>query len=179
MQTEEEILHTSIINVADVELVPRLPEHAPTGESASQYGLRMGRFSASIGAKHLGYDITAVAPGKRAFPFHSHRVNEEVFFVLSGSGDVRIGGETFPLKSGDIVACPPGGPETAHQIINSGSDELRYLAVSTRISPEVCEYPDSSKFGVYGEFQPEDGAQTKLFRFVSREEHSIDYWDGE
>ena len=50
---------------------------------------------------------------------------------------------------------------------------------STRISPEVCEYPDSSKFGVYGEFQHDDPAQKKLFRFVSREQHSVDYWDGE
>ena len=83
------------------------------------------------------------------------------------------------MPTGDIVACPPGGQETAHQIINSGAEELRYLAVSTRISPEVCEYPDSSKFGVYGEFHPEDPAQKRLFRFVSREAHTIDYWDGE
>ena len=172
-------MHKSIINIADVELVPRPAEHAPKGESASQYGLRMGRIGPSIGARNLGYNITAVPPGKRAFPFHSHRVNEEMFFVLSGSGEIRIGSETFPLKSGDIVACPAGGPETAHQIINSGPDELRYLAVSTRISPEVCEYPDSAKFGVYGEFQPDDPAQQKLFRFVSREPQSIDYWDGE
>ena len=57
--------------------------------------------------------------------------------------------------------------------------DLKAPAVSTRISPEVCEYPDSSKFGVYGEFQPDHPAQKKLFRFVSREPQSIDYWDGE
>jgi len=37
-----------------------------------------------IGARQLGYNVTTVAPGKRAFPFHNHHVNEELFFVLEG-----------------------------------------------------------------------------------------------
>jgi uncharacterized cupin superfamily protein len=41
------------------------------------------------------------------------------FFVL-GLGEVRIGSETL-ITRGDFVACPPGGPETAHQIINTGT----------------------------------------------------------
>ena len=55
-------------------------------------------------------------------------------------------------KLGDIIACPPGGPETAHQILNTGNEELRYLAVSTKPSPEICDYPDSGKFGVLAEY---------------------------
>lgn len=168
-----------IVNVADVELVPRPAEHAPRGESATQYGLRMGRFSAGLGARQLGYNITAVAPGKRAFPFHSHRVNEEMFFVLQGAGEVRIGDATYPVRAGDIIACPSGGPESAHQIINSGSEELRYLAVSTRLSPEICEYPDSKKFGVYGEMLKGADGEPAPFRFMGRHAQGIDYWDGE
>lgn len=33
------------------------------------------------------------------------------------------------------------------QVANTGSAPLRYLAVSTLIDPEVCEYPDSGKVG--------------------------------
>ena len=172
-------MHKSIVNVADVELKPRPPQHQPKGESGDRYDLKMARISAGMGARLLGYNVTAVAPRKRAFPFHSHRVNEEMFFVLCGAGAIRIGSETFPLRAGDIVACPAGGPDTAHQIINSGTDELRYLSVSTRLSPEICEYPDSAKFGVYGEFERADGTQGSFFRFMGRDQQSVDYWDGE
>ena len=51
-----------------------------------------------IGAQLLGYNITAVAPGKRAFPLHNHHVNEEMFFILSGSGELRVGDERFTLR---------------------------------------------------------------------------------
>ena len=172
----------SIVNIADVELVPRPTANEPKGASAELYGLRIGRIGGRVGAQQLGYNITAVPPGKRAFPYHSHRVNEEMFLVLQGSGEVRIGSETFPLRTGDILACPAGGPETAHQIINTGTDELRYLAVSTMRSPEICDYPDSNKFGVYGERPGSAQAQEpqpRNFRFLAREAQSVDYWDGE
>ncbi len=168
-----------IINVADVELVPRPAEHQPPGASGELYGLRMGRIGQLVGAQKLGYNVTAVPPGKRAFPFHSHRVNEEMFFILEGTGEVRIGNETHPLRAGDIIACPPGGPETAHQIVNSGTTELRYLSVSTRMYPEICEYPDSTKFGVYADFSASPDGPPQRFSHLSREALSLDYWDGE
>jgi uncharacterized cupin superfamily protein len=122
-----------------------------------------------LGSKKLGYNVTVVPQGKSAFPFHSHGVNEEMFFVLEGEGEVRIGSETYSIRGGDVIACPPGGPETAHQIANTGDAELRFLAVSTKLSPEIVEYPDSGKFGVLC-----DG-----FRFLGRAEESLGYWDDE
>jgi uncharacterized cupin superfamily protein len=89
-----------------------------------------------------------------------------------------VGSDRFPLRTGDVVCCAPGGPETAHQIVNTSDDELKYLAVSTRISPEIAEYPESNKFGVMGEFQGPDG-KPQVFRFVGRQDNSVDYWDGE
>jgi uncharacterized cupin superfamily protein len=156
-----------IKNLADVELKP-FPAPA-TGDAAERFEARIGAVAAAIGAQKLGYNVTAVPPGKRAFPFHSHRVNEEMFFILEGEGEVRIGDARHPIKKGDVIACPPGGPETTHQIINSGTVEMRYLAVSTKSYPEIAEYPDSKKFGVAA-----DG-----FRFLSRAELSLAYWDGE
>src|ERR1041385_7680477 len=134
-----------IINIADVPLEPRPPGMAPKGEAADKYDAKMGFIGTRIGARKLGYNITAVPPGMRAFPCHNHRVNEEMFFILEGSGEVRIGDKTYALRQGDFLACPPGGPELAHQIVNTGTTELKYLAVSTMIYPEICEYPDSGK----------------------------------
>ena len=166
-----------LVNMADVEFQPRL---APvTGAAAQRYEATFARVGALIGARQLGYNITAVPPGKRAFPFHSHRANEEMFFVLAGTGEVRIGPDTYPLRPGDFVACPVGGPEAAHQIVNTGEDELRYLAVSTQRAPEIWEYPDSGKFGAISEFPLPGGESSSAFRVIGRTESAVDYWDGE
>ena len=138
----------------------------------------MGPISKRIGAQKLGYSVTAVPPGKCAYPFHAHRFNEEMFFVLQGDGEIRIGSETHAIREGDIIACPPGGGETAHQIRNTSPQELRFLAVSTLLSPEINVYPDSDKFGVYADLPSEDGG-VEYFSFQGREKMNLDYWDGE
>lgn len=158
-----------IINMAEIEFGP-FPAPMPDSVKAKFGGVVLGWVGRKIGARKLGYNITVVPAGKRAFPFHSHRVNEEMFFIIDGEGEVRIGDKTYPIKKGDFIAHPPGGPETAHQIVNTSEGELRYLAVSTMESPEIADYPDSSKFGVLGP----DG-----FRFLGHLNQSSSYWDGE
>jgi uncharacterized cupin superfamily protein len=173
-------MSSPILNVADVELQPRPAAFAATGDAANRFDARMGAIASRLGAQKLGYNVTAVPPGRRAFPFHNHRVNEEMFFILEGTGEIRIGEATYPIRAGDVVACPPGGKETAHQIVNSGTAELRYLAVSTKLSPDIAEYPDSGKFGVLAEFPAADaGGKPKAFRFVGRESNNVPYWEGE
>jgi len=169
-----------IINLDEVELVPRPPAFAPQGPAAEKYDASMAMISPLVGAQQLGYNITAVPPGKRAFPFHNHRVNEELFLILEGTGEIRVGEQRYPLRPHDLVACPAGGPETAHQIINTGQVTLKYLALATSRSPEIAEYPDSGKFGVLALYPPEkpDDPPT-VMRFVSREGESLDYWEGE
>ena len=168
-----------ILNIADVELKPRPASFAATGAAAERYDARMGSIATGVGAQKLGYNLTAVPPGKRAFPLHNHRVNEEMFYILEGSGEVRIGDAVYPIRPGDVIACPPGGKETAHQIINTGTVELKFLAISTRQSPEIAEYPDSGKFGVYAEFPANSEGKPQIFRFIGREGLKVDYWDGE
>ncbi len=123
--------------------------------------------------------MTIVPAGKRAFPFHSHRVNEEMFFVLEGEGELRIGEQRFPIRPGDAIACPTGGSESAHQIVNTSASDLKFLAVSTRLSPDIAEYPDSKKFGVLADFGPDPSGQPRGLRFLGRPDGSLDYWDGE
>jgi len=168
-----------IINIADVVLEPRPPGFAPSGEAAERFDAKMGFIAPRIGAQKLGYNITAVPPGKSAFPPHNHHANEEMFFVLQGTGELRVGESTYPVRAGDVIACPAGGKEMAHQIINSGTEELRYLAVSTKLSPELVEYPNSGKFGVLAERPASADGKPQRFMFVGRENQSLDYWEGE
>jgi uncharacterized cupin superfamily protein len=131
------------------------------------------RLGAGTAACKLGASIDTVPPGKRSCPYHFHHAQEEMFVVLEGSGTLRVAGEMLPLRTGDVVFIPPG-PQYPHQIINTSDQPLKYLSVSTRESPEICEYPDSDK---YLAMASSDGARS--FRAVQRPGTSLDYWDGE
>lgn len=159
-----------LLNIADIALTDT--SHGET------FAAKIGRFGPAIGAKQLGCMLTIVEPGKRAWPYHSHNANEELFVILEGTGTLRLGGEEHPVKAGDVISCPAGGPETAHQLINTGTSELRYLAISTMIPTEVCEYPDSGKFAMMAGTRT-DGKPGRRLMFAGREESSLDYWDGE
>jgi uncharacterized cupin superfamily protein len=155
-----------ILNIADIPLA----DHGH-GEA---FAARLGQFGSLIGMKQLGCRLVVVPPGKKAWPYHCHQVNEEMFVILQGTGTLRLGGTEHPVKAGDVIACPAGGPETAHQIVNTGEAEMRYLAISTMQYPEICEYPDSGKFAVYS-----GPASARRFMHVGRAEDCHDYWEGE
>lgn len=131
-------------------------------------------FSARIGARKLGYNLTVLPPGKVQCPFHSHHGEEEMFLILEGEGELRFGDERFPLRKHDVIACPTGGPEVAHQIINTGTTAMRYLALSNLSDIDVCEYPDSGKVLVVTGRAGEPGLR-KMFRAES----TVDYYDRE
>jgi uncharacterized cupin superfamily protein len=167
-----------VINLDAVQFEDRPPMFQPKGDAAKRFASRMAQVGSLIGARLLGYNITSVPTGMRAFPLHNHHVNEEMFFILSGSGELRVGEERQALRAGDFIASPPGGPDVAHQIINTGNEELRYLAVSTMLTPEVVEYPDSGKFGAVLRKKMPDGSM-RVLRHIDREGTGLDYWDGE
>lgn len=130
--------------------------------------------SEKVGAKKLGYNIVMLEPGFKSCPFHNHHVNEEMFLVLEGEGTLRFGQQSYPIKKDDIIACPPGGPDVAHQIINTSDYTLKYLCLSTNEAFDVCEYPDSGKVlsvvGNQGE---------RSFSHISKLGDAVDYYDGE
>jgi uncharacterized cupin superfamily protein len=169
-----------ILNIADVEF--REVGHGtnvPGAENPPEkFSAQIGDIGRRIGAQKIGCNLTVVPPGKRAWPFHNHRVNEEMFVVLEGEGEVRIGKETFPIRQGDVIAQPPGGTDTAHQIVNTSKAELKYLALSTMMMPEICDYPDSGKFAAMT-MQPGPDGKPRFWRHVARAGNSLNYFDGE
>lgn len=143
-------------------------------EENGVYTSRRALFSARIGARKLGYNLTELSPGKAQCPFHSHREEEEMFLILEGEGELRFGAQRFKLRRHDVVACPTGGSEVAHQIINTGQVPLRYLSLSSVSATEVCEYPDSQKIGVFANTSTTSGLR-KMFRA----EAGVEYYDRE
>ena len=161
----------SVINIADIPLT----DHGH-GEA---FAAKLGQIGPLIGARQLGCRLVVVPPGKKAWPCHAHHVNEEMFIILDGAGTLRLGGAEQPVKAGDVIACPAGGLETAHQIVNTGEAELRYLAISTMLSPDVVEYADSGKFAVISGSAPGGDKRARRLWYVGRAETCLDYWDGE
>lgn len=154
-----------VMNLDEVELVA--DEEGPFKHT---YGI----ISDKIGAKKLGYNLSIVPPGKKVCPFHNHQVGEEMFLILEGEGTLRFGDKEYPLRKHDVIACPPGGRELAHQIVNTGKTDLKYFALGTRDEAEICEYPDSNKVMA---FVGEPGK--RRLRQIFRTESQVEYMDRE
>jgi uncharacterized cupin superfamily protein len=159
-----------VINIADVAL--------REGGNGEAFKAKVGSFGSQIGSKGIGVMVHVIEPGQKAFPFHVHHQIHELFVILEGEGTYRFGSERFPVKAGDVCAAPTGGPDKAHQIINTGNATLKYLGISTTAETEVVEYPDSKKFAVMSRFdwsKPDAGG----IRYVGRAGNSLNYFDGE
>ncbi|HXG24330.1 MAG TPA: cupin domain-containing protein [Chthonomonadales bacterium] len=62
-------------------------------------------------------------PGART-EAHYHPNTEEIYYILSGAGRIRMGEEERTVGPGDGIAIPPGEP---HQMENTGSTALVFL----------------------------------------------------
>src|ERR1700761_4363826 len=98
----QDTMKTPIVNLDTLDPQPLPPEFAPTGAAAERYAPRIARIGGMVGAKKLGYCLIVLEPGKRAVAFHHHRVNEEMFLVIEGEGEVRIGQEKHAIRAGDV-----------------------------------------------------------------------------
>ena len=161
---------TPVLNLNDV-------EYESWGRG-SAFEAKLGAMATRLGAKKLGYRVVVLPPGKKAWPFHLHHVNEEMFFVLEGTGTLRFGERHYAVKPGDVICCPPG-PGTAHQIVNTSQQDLKYLAVSTMEPAEVAEYPDSGKFAAMVGRAPGGDRSQRAFWVVAKTDAAVDYWEGE
>ena len=71
-----------VVNIDELKL-----EHFEQGGKFACDAVRIGPL---LGAKDLGYSYDVVPPGKRSCPFHSHRAEEEMFFIVQGRGHAAL-----------------------------------------------------------------------------------------
>ena len=55
---------------------------------------------------------------------HYHPRTEEIYYIIHGTGKIRIEGETREVRAGDAIAIPPG---QKHKLWNTGTETLRLL----------------------------------------------------
>ena len=102
----------------------------------------------AAGAVKAGLNHVTLPAGTSGAPPHVHSLEEELFYVLAGSGTLRLGSGKHALTTGDIIARPPatGVPHG----ITAGAGGLTYLVYGTREPGDSAYYPTLGKVRLRG-----------------------------
>lgn len=75
--------------------------------------------------KSITYVSLAKLQPTLSYQRHNHEDHEEVYYIIHGTGQIRIGSETARFKDGDVIYIPE---KSVHSITNDGSDMVEFLA---------------------------------------------------
>ena len=120
-------------------------------------------------SRHCAVSFYQLAPGKSNYPYHYHLDQEEVFYIISGSGMLKTPEGDRLVQAGDLLFFP-AGKGGAHKLTNTSADKpLRYIDFDTIAAMDVAVYPDSRKVGIW----------SPTLNKVYRLEDGAHYYDGE
>ena len=68
---------------------------------------------------------TRLNPGKETTG-HDHKGQEEVYFFISGKGEMQLNDDKFSVEPGDIALIKDG---VFHKVYNTGNNELYFICV--------------------------------------------------
>lgn len=139
-------------------------------EEHAGFRFRDAWVGARLDSELIGGSVYEIDAGRKLWPYHLHHTNEEWLVVLRGRPTLRTPEGERELVEGDL-ACFPRGAGGAHQVLNGTDEPVRVLMLSTKLFPEIIEYPDSGKVGI------RDAKGERLF--LGRHGEPADYWDGE
>ena len=110
-------------------------------------------FLERTGSEILGARLWKLPP-RSANTLHRHPKAEEFYFVVEGTGRMRIGEETITVpKHGGVLV----GPELLRQVFNDTDEEVLWLIVG---APEELEFLQGSKSKIdLSAFYPVDPKQ--------------------
>ena len=77
----------------------------------------------AVQSAHFALGLVTLDPDGGQVPWHNQE-QEEVYFIVEGTGEMCLGDERAVLTTGQGVAIPPG---VFHQITNIGQTPLRLL----------------------------------------------------
>ena len=87
--------------------------------------------------------IVRLPPGKDSFAYHSHRIEEEWIYMLSGRAVALIDGEEHEVGPGDFMGFAQ--PSPAHLMKNPFAEEAVYLMGGEFPPLDVVDYPELKK----------------------------------
>ena len=90
------------------------------------------------GSENMGARLWRMPP-KSANTLHKHLRAEEFYFVLEGTGRIRVGDETLTVsRYGGVLV----GPDQLRQVFNDTDEEVLWLIIG---APEELEFLQGSK----------------------------------
>ena len=101
--------------------------------------------------------------------YHFHHGSEELLIVLRGRVTLRTPVGTRDVTAGDVLHFPVG-PDGAHALTNDNDEPARYVMVSTLVSPNATEYPDTRQLAVTARTKDQFGRELYDIRTLSEPE---------
>lgn len=75
--------------------------------------------------KTITYVSLAKLQPSLSYEPHAHSDHEEIYYIISGKGSIKIGNEVERFRDGDIIYIPE---KMMHSIINDGDEMIEFLA---------------------------------------------------
>ena len=75
------------------------------------------------------YFAHAMLQSGHAYEGHVHDDHEEVYYIISGTGEIQVGDETRTFRDGDAIYIPIG---KEHSIKNTGEDFVVFIAFAAQ-----------------------------------------------
>ncbi|PSN17849.1 cupin [filamentous cyanobacterium CCP5] len=125
------------------QVIAAMPEQIfvhPLNPKAVRHTRSLGQ---GIGFEHIGLHLVRVAPGDESTEFHTHQIEEEFLYILSGRGLAEIGNQTVEVGAGDFMGFVAGG--LPHAMRNPFTADLVYLAGGLHLEYDICDYPRQAK----------------------------------
>lgn len=80
-----------------------------------------------VGSRFFDYRISSYEVGAYV-ESHAHKVQEQIYHVLSGEGVLIVDGERRLLGKGDVTYIPPS---VVHEFSNTGLEPLVFLVITS------------------------------------------------
>lgn len=125
----------------------------------------------AAGSADVGLKRIVLYPGYQSYPEHYHFAEEELVYVLRGSGSLLQAGERIPVGEGDTISHP-SNTGVPHALVADRGEELEYLAFGERDPNDVVFYPSSGKVLIRALGSP--GTNGLVCRIEEK-----GYWEGE
>jgi uncharacterized cupin superfamily protein len=99
------------------------------------------RLGDHFGLTNFGVNLTQLAPGAASALLHSHSLEDELVYIISGTALLVIGSEEYTLQAGDCCGFK-AGTGNAHHLVNRSDAPVSYLEIGNRAPGDQVEYPN-------------------------------------
>ena len=109
------------------------------------YPGEMRMLAGPLGCEQVAFTHRVMPPqtgGKGSYG-HSHKTQEEVYFVISGTLQFKLGEEILEIGPKTAVRIPPG---TVRSVWNEGPDDVELVMCSTKVDDLTADVEFHEEF---------------------------------